>query len=169
MTALDVRKDAIRSIDAMRAIKEGISQLTDDADAIRDTLDGQTDLAGMVASLVASIDEDQLLLDGIAARMKALKERQERVELRVEAKRALIQQGMEIADQKSVELPSATLTLKKVPPKLVVVNEASIPPDFFATKVTLDKKKALDALKDGKTVDGCQLSNGSMTLQIRRG
>lgn len=166
---MDIRKDAIKSIDAMKAIKDGISRLTDDADAIRDTLDGQTDVAGMVASLVASIDEDTLLLDGIDSRMEALKIRRERLEHRVEAKRALIQQGMEIADQKAVELPSATLTLKKVPPKLVVVNEAAVPPEFFATKVTLDKKKVLDALKDGKPVDGCQLSNGSLTLQIRRG
>lgn len=164
----DIRTEAIKEINAATAIKEGIKVLTDDDDTIRDTLEGETNLDGIIRGLILSIQDDEVLVDGLSIRIGEMKSRCDRFKARIEAKRTLIAQAMEIAEWRSKELDIATVTLAKGRANLRVIEEADIPAQYWkAGKPVLDKTTLLADLKGGATVDGAQLSNGAPVLTIR--
>lgn len=164
----DIRAEAIKEINAATAIKEGIKVLTDDDDTIRDTLEGETNLGGVIRALILSIQDDEVLVDGLSLRIGELKSRCDRFKARIEAKRTLIAQAMEIAEWRSKELDIATVTLAKGRANLRVMEEADIPAKYWkAGKPVLDKTALLADLKGGETVEGAQLSNGAPVLTIR--
>ena len=71
---------------------------------------------------------------------------------------------------RKLELPTATLSIKAVPAKAEITDEALLPSKFFkAQDPKLDKKAVLDALKAKEDVPGAVLSNGGETLSIRGG
>lgn len=165
----DVLRDSIREIDAALAIREGLKRLTDDDDAIRDTLEGETDLPTVISRLIESIEGDEGLKEGAKEAAARIKARAERFERRIEAKRALIQQAIEIADMKTpLELPAGTVSLSKGSPKLVITDEAAIPAEYWkASEPTLNRTAVTAALKAKTAVPGATLSNGQPTLTIR--
>ena len=165
----DIRAEAIREINAATAIKAGLATLTDDEDVIRDTLEGETNLDGCIRALILSIDEDKVLVDGLKERIKDLSERKTRFEARIEAKRALVAQAMEIAEWKKKEFDIATVSLGKPAPQMRILEEADIPPGYWiAGDPKLDRKRLLADLKEQQSIPGVTLANGSPVLTIRR-
>ncbi len=164
----DVQRDAKREIDAAAAIRLGLQDLTDDEDAIRDTLEGEIDLATSIRHLMLSIDDDQLISDGCKSRMSDLQERKNRHDKRIESKRTLIQQALAISGWAKHEMDIATVSLRKSPDRLVIEDEVKIPSDFWKPGApTLDKKALKDACKDGD-VAGAYLEAVDHTISIRR-
>lgn len=164
---MDVRREAKLEIDAARVIKAQIAELTDDEDTIRDTLEGETDLAPMIRSLVLSIIEDKALMAGAKDASQAMDVRASRFRGRIEAKRELIRVAMELAEWTSREFDVGTVALKKAAPAVSVIDEQDIPAEFFEqSEPKLDKKKLLAALKVGP-VEGAALKNGAPILEIR--
>lgn len=158
-----------REMKAAQAIKAAVLAMTDDEDAIRDTLEGETNLHELVRRVLLSIDDDQLIVDGCKARIEDLAARKSRVASRIEAKRTMIEQAMAIAELKTIETDVATATLGKRPRSVVVTNEAEIPAAYWKQQdPTLDKKALADALKNNEAIPGAELSNGGSTLTIRR-
>ncbi len=117
------------------------------------------------------------------------------MEERIRRFRSLIEQAMAITELPKLRRPAATLTLRKLPPDVVVTTEADIPSEFFVPQPPpppkLDKaalKRALElrekrfefaaSLEDGEErtralasvppIPGATLNNGSFSLQIRR-
>lgn len=165
----DVVKDAVQAIDAATVIKASIAKLTDDTDALIDTLEGETDLDVIVRSLLLSLEEDQLMIDGLGARIADLAERKQRFELRIGTKRTLVHQALELLGRAKMEFDIATVSLGKAAPALQVVQEAEIPSRFWkAGDPKLDKPALLDALKAGEAIPGAALKNGAPRLTIRR-
>lgn len=160
-------RDAAREIAAAAAIRAGIEALTDDVDAIRDTLEGETDLMGLVRRLVMSIGEDEAAVEGLTAYAAEIGERKRRISARIESCRALILQAMEIADMRRIETDIATISVRAVSPKLVVLAESDIPTRFWKAEPKLDRAALQAALKDGP-VAGAELSNGGSTVMIKR-
>lgn len=166
---MDDTRHLQREIAAAETIKAGLLAVTDDTDAIRDTLEGETNLHGMIRSMLLSIEDDQAMVDGAKARIDDLSERKRRFEGRIEAKRALVEQAMTVAEIDKVETDLATVSLRAVPPKPVISTEADIPSEFFIPQPPkLDQKALLAALKEGRDVPGATLSNGGKTLSVRR-
>ena len=65
------------------------------------------------------------------------------------------------AEMRKMELPQATISLRAVPPKAEITDEALVPSKFWkAQDPKLDKKAVLDALKGKEDVPGASLSNG---------
>ena len=158
-----------KKVNEVASLKESLLAVTDDSDTIRDTIEGATSLHELIAAVVDSIDEDELFLAGISKRLEDLTARMKRVDNRVSAKRAVIEQAMEMGEIKTLETPTCTLTLSKRPPKIIVVDESAIPTEYFkARDPALDKKALLEALRDGQKIPGATLSNPSMSLTIRR-
>lgn len=164
---MDVRAEAIKEIDAIKALRAGISALTDDEDTIRDTLEGEVDLTGLITRLLHSIKTDEALQEGLTDYIGRLKARSDRYGARIDAKRALIQQAMEISSRRSVETPVATVSLKKTAPKVVITNEADVPGQFWKRPDPVIDKRALLAALKGGDVPGASLSNGGETIDIR--
>ncbi|MEM7289554.1 MAG: siphovirus Gp157 family protein [Pseudomonadota bacterium] len=167
-----------RDLKAMEAVKASLLELTDDEDTIRDTLEGETDLEGFVRKLMLSIDEDQLILDGIAARVSDLKEREDRYKKSIEWKRTLILQGMQVAEQQTFTLDIATISRRKPPAQLFISDESKLPAKYWVPSDPRLSKSDLKAdLKpfkddDGKLVtpviDGAHLEDGPEGLTVRR-
>jgi hypothetical protein len=158
-----------REIKAAEAIKAGILSLTDDTDAIRDTLEGETNLQPMIRAMLLSIEDDQAMVDGAKARIDDLRGRKDRFEDRIKAKRALVEQAMAVAEIDKVETDLATVSLRNVPPDLIVTAEADVPSRFFVPQPPKRDDAAIKAaLKAGETIPGATLSNGGRAITIRR-
>ena len=158
-----------RQIGAAIALKHSLKEtLGDDDEAIRDMIEGETDLHEMIERVVMSMDEDGMLVTGLAARIDELSERKRRIENRISSKRAMVEQAMVIGEVETLERPTFTLSLRRVPPKAEVTDESLIPSSYWQPQPPkLDKKALLGALKEGASVPGATLSNGGIALQIR--
>lgn len=158
-----------RETAAANALREVLRTITDDDVAIRDSIEGSTGLHEAIAGVLASITEDEMLATGIAIMVKSLSERKARIEYRIERQRAAIERGMVVGELQKLELPGATISLRKVAPSLEVIDEAQIPAQFFTLPPPkLDRKALSEALKAGEQVHGAMMNNGSIGLTIRR-
>jgi len=146
--------------------------LADDTEALADTLEGASNFKEAVAYVMNEMDEDQMLIAAINQRMAVLTARRERLELRAERMRAALCQAMERAGEKRVTLPECTVSLATVPGKVIIIDESLIPDRFMvypeAPPPRPDKLTLARALKEGIEVEGATLSNGSVTVKVRR-
>jgi hypothetical protein len=163
-------RDLKREIEAATILREQIATLAQgDEDFIRDVIEGETDLREIIAALVADDAADDAMIGGIKAMLTKLKARADRVEARIEYRRALIASGLDIAGLPKLETPAGTVRIKPVGPKAVITDESAIPARFWKpSDPKLDRTALNIALKEGQTVPGASLNNGSSTLEIRR-
>jgi hypothetical protein len=154
---------------AAQALRDSIASLNADADTIRDTIEGETGLHEAISRVMGFIQEDHILIAGIEQMIQTLAARRDRLSDRVDFYRAAIEQAMTIGEIQTMELPDATVTVRRVAPKLEVVDESAIPAVFWTPQdPKLDRKAVTDALKAGNEVPGAMLGNGGITLFIRR-
>ncbi len=186
-----------KQIEAAKILRDQIADIAaGDPDFIRDVIEGETDLHECIAALVASIAEDEALAAGTDALRKTLADRQKRLEQRADLKRALVAAAMDCGALKKLETPAGTVSLKPVPPRVIVSEEADIPVRFWkqsdpklslkevgdALKVRAAALRELERIEDPESreaarakveaehpdIPGATLSNGSMTISIRR-
>lgn len=139
-----------------------------DAQAILDTLEGETNLHEALIEVAESALDDETLAEAIGLRIAALQARKSRVEVTAEHKRGLIIMAMERAGLKQVKGPAATLSVKPLQGKAVIKDEALVPAKFFKPQdPKLDRAALTEALRNGESVDGAELSNGGVSLTIR--
>lgn len=183
-----------REIEAAKAIREQIATLAQgDEDFTRDVIEGETNIREIIASLVANEAEDDAMVAGIGSLINGLQARKKRIEGRIEYRRAMIANGLDIAGLEKLETPGGTVSVRAVPPKLIVQDEAAIPAKYWtAGAPTLDKKALIETLKEqaratveaskiedpvvraavlasfAPYIPGAVLSNGGQTIAIRR-
>lgn len=185
-----------REIEAAKVIREQLADiLTGDPDFLADTLEGETSLFEQMAALAASVEEDRALVEGMKSLVESIGARKKRIEARIDLKRTMIASAMEIAEKRKLETPAGTITLRDVPPKVIVQEEAEIPTRFWKpADPKLDLKELGAQLKAREAalaeaakaetpeerdcavrgvnlafpaIPGATLSNGSRTIQIR--
>lgn len=146
-------------------------ELADDEQTLLDTLDGATDLSEVVAVFVASADDDEALSNGAKEASKAALARARRLAERSQKKRQLVARAMERAGVKKVERPEFTVSLKNLPPAVIIDDEGQIAEQFYTVKEvkSLSKTALKQALQSDEIVEGAHLSNGGITAQVRRG
>ena len=183
-TEADLRRQAM-------AAKHLLGDLQGDGEEIEgnlrhDTIEGETNFFETVEIALQRILDYAVVSDGCAAAIERLQKRKERAEKSAERMRGAIDQAFQIAElETGHDFGIATVSPKKIPPKLLVIEESEIPSRFFKEPEPpapkLDRKALLDALKerqkalessaDGKDVPpaipGAELSNGGQTVQIR--
>lgn len=159
-----------REMEAAEIVKAQVAALAgDDPEFMRDAIEGETDLLETIEAVCATLLEDQAMCEAIDAQVRRLQDRKDRIGNRIELKRSLIASAMDVAERSKIETAVATLSLKPVPPKVEVVQEADIPAEFWkAQPPKLDRKALLEALKGSKPIPGARLSNGSTTVSIRQ-
>src|SRR5665213_2359084 len=124
-----------------------------DEETLHDTLEGLSTLPEMLAAVIRSYLDDLSLAAALGMRLGDMQERLGRFEARAEKKRALVTQVMERADLRKLQEPDFTVSLRAVPPGLVVSNEAEIPGDYWKVQpAKLDKRGLLAALQLGQAV-----------------
>lgn len=164
---IDLSREA-RALEGLKIALEAGCGLDLDPDFLHDLAEGQTNLFEAIDALLHDDLQDRMLLEGVKFVLKDLQARQDRIETRSETRRALFEQALSILERKSLERPTATITLASRPPILSVTDESQIPSHFFKAKPVLDRKALKDALERGETAPGAHLTNGSMSLSIRR-
>lgn len=142
----------------------------DDEDLALTAVEGETSLIEVITEAVARLQELDGFSAAINAQIKTLSERKSRFENQHDRIKAAVCVAMQQAELRKLELPTATLSIKAVPAKAEITDEALLPSKFFkAQDPKLDKKAVLDALKAKEDVPGAVLSNGGETLSIRGG
>ena len=186
-----------RETEAARALLAGMRETIGEEDMalLADTLEGETNLFEAFDTALAEIDETDILISGLKEKEAQFNKRRRAMEERVRRFRSLIEQAMAITDMLKLRRPAATLTLRKLPPDVVVTTEADIPSEFFVPQPPpppkLDKAALREALQRREkhvemaasleddderakalaavpAIPGAVLNNGSFSLQIRR-
>src|SRR3712207_710118 len=120
---LEQEAEAARAlIAALRA--DGIS---DESELMADMVEAETNLLEAIDLAVAEMDEVEALAWGLKEKERQFLRRRQMLEERCGRLRALIEQAMATTEQRTLRRPSATLTLRKLPPQVVVLSEADIP------------------------------------------
>lgn len=158
-----------KATSASDVLKEQLRQIAgDDLEVIRDTIEGEIDLRGLICLAAEQNLADAAQVSGITEIMEKLSVRRDRIKKRVEMRRVAILAAMQAGEIKSVETPAGTITRKAVPPSLLILEEAAIPSDYWeAQEPKLNKKAVTDALKAGKDIPGAMMSNGGETIAIK--
>jgi hypothetical protein len=140
-----------------------------DEKTLADTLEGVSDLPGLLSTLIRSRIEDETLAECLKRRIEEMRQRLERLEVRAGQKKALVLAAMEEAGIKKLVEADFTLSLRLGSPKLVVIDETLIPEEFWRPQAPkLDRQWLLAALKNGRSVTGAELGNPEPTLAVRR-
>lgn len=193
MPESDVRT-LTREAEAAQRLAEQIATMTkDDPEFLADAIEGETSLFESIDRVVLSIKEDDALVHSIACLIDDLRNRKDRIKSRAAFKRAMVGSALEIAGIKKREGPAATVSLKVVPPAVIITDESLIPSRFWTPQEPkLDRTSLGEALRsrakalaglmanDGVTpeakksiaaelpeIPGATLGNGSLTVAIR--
>ena len=160
----------ICEVNAYHLCRERILQHWPDLDAetLRDTLEGITDLQEMVAEVIRSALADQAMASGLKGRVEEMRVRLARLEARATRKRQLALEALVDADIKKLTQPDFTVSVRAGTPALQVSSEADIPDEFWvAQPARLDRQRLLATLKRGEDVCGVSLGNPAPSLSVR--
>jgi len=144
-------------------------QIWDEGDEqlLLDSLEGETDFHRFLTAVVRRICEAEAFVDGIGDLITDIKARQLRFEQRGEAMRAMAFKVMSAADVRKVELPQATLSIRAGTPRVIITDEARLPPDCIRIRREPDKVRIRDLLVHGDQVSGAEMSNAEPSLAVR--
>jgi hypothetical protein len=163
---LEIEQEAARTL--MRNLFEIMGD-DDDEELVHDTIEGETNLIETIQLGLARLAELEAFENALKERMDALIARKNRFHNQRELIRIAIQHAMEIIHVHKLELPEATVSVRALPARVMVLDENEIPEQFLVPQPPkVDKRKLLDFLKNGNTVTGAELSNGGNTLSVRR-
>lgn len=160
---LDLTKIQVEAIAAMLR-----DELDDDERAYLDTLEGETDLYEWVRRLLERIEEDDGVTAALAEQVTDRQARKQRAADRIAAHREALMALLQSARLDKLVLPEATISVRDVPPKAIVTDEAAVPDDYckFTRKPDMAAIKA--GVEAGATIPGVSFDNGGNSLTIRR-
>ncbi len=146
--------------------------MADDPELVANTIEGETSFHEAVNAVLDRIDLKEVVVAGLKVKIAEFGDRLAATEKAIEFDRAAIEQALIAAEQEKIALPTATVFLSKRKPSLVVENEADIPSEFFVAPEPpaprLDKKALTEAISGGRQIPGATLSNGTVSLSVRR-
>lgn len=160
---LDLTKLQIEAVVAMLH-----DELADDERAWLDMLEGETDLYEWVRRLLDRIEDDEGIVAALAEQQADRQVRKLRAQDRVASHRLAIQALLEAAKLDKLALPEATISIRDVPPKPIVSDEAAVPDELCRFKRAPDMAAIKAELEAGRAVSGVSLDNGGVSLTIRR-
>lgn len=142
--------------------------LIEDEEAWISSLESETDVGELLTSIVRRIEDTKALVIGTKDRFEELKSRKGRFEHRVDSLRDLAFKIMSAAELPKLELPEATLSIRKGQPKVIGEPDMERLPEC-CRKVTVspDRAEIKKALEGGFDIPGCSLSNGEPSIAIR--
>lgn len=161
-------QDQMRILDALRANLTVHHETLDDPELMMVVAEGQTSLLEFLDALLEADADDESLIAALKRSKDTMAVRLHRFEERRQSRRVVLEQALLLLDRKSLERPTATITLSDRAASLVVEEEAQIPARFFDLRPVLNRRMAKEALEAGETFAGARLSTGVMTLTVRR-
>ena len=152
---------------AAKALTESLADMND-PDLTADTVEGETNLFEIFDRLLEANIFDAGNIDALDNAINKLSARKSAAKMRIENRKNLIAQAMDIAGIKQAKRALGTLTYKVGSLKTTITDETQIPSKFWLQQPPkLDKRALSEALKNNEIIDGAVLSNGAPVLQIR--
>jgi hypothetical protein len=149
-----------------RQMVEHLSNTQDDAQAIADTIEGESgDLTVKAQNVAYAIRNLEASAEAIKAAEAKMAERRKRIEKRAEQIRDYLKSCMEMAGVTKIECPHFALSIAKNPASVDVFEPALVPADYLKTPppppAVPDKTLIKQAIKDGFDVPGARLTSGT--------
>jgi hypothetical protein len=135
----------------------------DDPQLLADSIEGETDLPGLIDAVVNSISEKDVIIHGTAEALRKLRDRKARAEKHKERLETLLAVTLEnMGVKKHICGDGSTLSLTRVAPTAKVVDEVMVPTDWFIKqpdKINQDAltkyvRAKLKALADAEKLHG---------------
>lgn len=167
MKPVDVTKEIGREATAAAALIAELA-MTDEEDVLHDIIEGETNLLEALDRAIGELDDCEIIAAGCKAKEAQIAARRGRAEARAGRIRSAVEHAMVLAELPSARLATATLTVKTVAPKPIVTDEAAIPAAYWKSPPPVLDKTALNAAAKVGPVPGVEMSNGGVSLQIRR-
>lgn len=139
-----------------------------DSELLINTIEGETNLHELILELEMKISEYDTMAKAIKINVDTLNKRKSRMQNSANTLRTIILSSMDKAGIKKIEGSLATISLKSKPRSLIITDESLIPSKYFESQPKLKKKDLISNLKDGDLIDGVELDNGGISLQIRK-
>lgn len=161
-------EEELRVLEILMTTLTAHNESLDDPEVMLALAEGETSLLELLDALLETDLNDEGLIEGLKRNKDTIAVRLHRIEERRQSRRAILEQALLLIQTKTLERPIATITLSDRAPNLVVEEEAQIPARFFDLKPVLNRRRAKEALEAGEVLSGARLSNGSVTLTVRR-
>lgn len=162
------RRLTIETDAAQRLKAKLIEAYGDDAELIKDMIEGETSLHEAIGKATLELAAVEGEKDGIEIALAKLKDRLTRHCRKAEGIRDAIQTAMEVAEIPSLKTPCATLSMRASPPRVEITDPAALPPVFMVQPPPSPDKNAIKAaLKAGEAIPGAALSNQPPALSVR--
>jgi hypothetical protein len=141
----------------------------DDPDLVHDMAEGSTGIMEAIDAALAEMDECEAIIAGCKAQCEVYEARAGKFSARKAKIRSLIEQAMVVAELPTAKRPTATVTVKRTPPKPIISDESLVPSRFYKSPPpVLDKAAINAAIAAGEIIPGVTKDNGGISLQIRR-
>jgi len=151
----------------INSLKVAFPELVDDYEVLESAIDGETDFERVVEAITDQYLDALSMKGAIAERMEALEERSKRFTKKAETIRTLAFDLMQAANRPKVELPIATLSIRKGVSKVEIDDLMAIPQGFTRTEVIPLKTELKKALEAGEAIPGAHLEHGPDGLSVR--
>ena len=161
-------EEQMRVLTAIRASVTIHHETLDDPDLMMCLAEGETSLLEVIDLMLEADMYDDGLIDGLKRQKDTMAVRLHRLQERRESRRAILEQALLLLEQNTLERPTGTLSLAKRAPGLVVEEEAQIPARFFDLRPVLNRGALKDALASGEDIAGARLTQGVLSLTLRR-
>jgi hypothetical protein len=161
-------EEEMRIVEALKANLTVHNEALDDEELMLILAEGESSLLELLDRMLEADFEDGALISGLKLNRDTLSVRLHRLEERRASRRTILEQALILLERKVLQRPTATITLSERPPNLVVEEEAQIPARFFDLKPALNRRLTKEALEAGEEVPGARLSNGMISLTVRR-
>lgn len=149
-----------------KALIDAFPELIDDEEVLNGTLDGISYAPDLISKLIRDAREDEAMAEAVASMARDMSERKARFAQRAQRRREAALAVMQAIELRKIEQPDFSASIRAVPPKVEIIDEAELPDALCKVVRSPDKVAIKDALAKGP-VAGAQLSNGGETLTIR--
>lgn len=142
-------------------------EMADDPILRADMIEAETDLVEYVRKIVRKCFEADAFAKAIDIIIEQYQAQANDFTLRQDALRRHIFNLMQSAGLKKMELPEATLSIRRGQQWAIITQEEKIPEEYWRIRRDPDKTKIRAALLNGTTIPGAMLSNAEPSLAIR--
>lgn len=151
----------------INSLKVAFPELLDDYEVLESAIDGETDFERVMEAVTDQYLDALSMKGAIADRMESLRERSDRYGKKAETIRSLAFDLMQAAERPKVELPVATLSIRKGVNSVVIEDLEAIPQGYRRVEVVPLKTEIKKALEKGDDIPGARLQTGPDGLSVK--
>jgi hypothetical protein len=159
--AADVRI-AVEVVERIR-----MAGIADDDPDFEALVSSECDTLERLRSVVKAMRYAEAMAEGCATHIALIRERQSRFESKAEKLKRIVFWALQELRLRRLEGPTFTALVKPGQAKVLITDEAVLPPAFVRTKTEPDKTAIKRELMRGGDVPGALLSNSENYLEIR--